>query len=97
MFDIGKIGSSFNSSPYYNGKLNGADAAIMQSQVYLEELLCHAETLAAMGYIPGSNVVISGTRFGNIDLNDLTPSDRRRLDRKVEEIIKKGDSYGRFN
>ena len=82
MFDVGRVFSTFNSSPYYNGKFNGADGYIMQSQEYTDQLISEFERLVAAGYNP--NTVVEDV-FDSVGVteSDLTEFDKQRLMRKV--------------
>lgn len=83
MFDVGKVFSSFNTTPSYNGKFNGADGYIMQSQESTDKLIQDIVRLIHFGYNP--NVIYEDVlRKNHIQESDLTDWDKARLKRAVE-------------
>lgn len=83
MFDVGKVFSTFNSSPNYNGRFNGIDGYIMQSQESTDKLIEDFKQLIALGYNPNS-IYEDVLRKNNIQESDLTDWDKARLKRTVE-------------
>ena len=85
MFNLGSIGSSFYGHPQYNGKVNGADFAIMHSQACIKMVIPEFENAIAAGYDPNIVKDMIFAKF-SISEDDFTSSDRKLLQRKVEEI-----------
>ena len=83
MFDVGRVFSTFNSSPGYTGKFNGIDGYVMQSQESTDKLIEDFEQLIALGYNPNT-VYEDVLQKNNIRESDLTDWDKARLKRTVE-------------
>lgn len=89
MIDFSRVGSSFRTNPYYDGRLNGVDLAIMESQQNADRLISCFEQAIRAGYNPNdvANRIYKET---GIMPEDLTAFDRKRVERKVEEVYKSG-------
>lgn len=83
MFSMGGI--NFQSGAYYNCKMNGAQAMIMQSQEYTDKLIEQFGMAIAAGYNPNDIIDDVFNKVGCSDA-DLTNSDKQRLMRTVEKM-----------
>lgn len=83
MFSV--CGINFQSGAYYNGKMNGAQAMIMQSQEYTDKLIEQFGVAIAAGYNPNDVIDDVFNKVGCSD-SDLTNSDKQRLMRTVEKM-----------
>lgn len=81
-FDPFHFSSSFNSSPYYDGKLNGFDVMIMESAERADKVIKDAK--AVIDSYAGTGVELSFT----YDDTDILPPDQSRIDREVEKYAR---------
>ena len=89
MFSLGAINSSgynhFATGNMYNGKVNGMQTMIMQSQEYTDKLIEQFEMAIVAGYNPN---IVTDDIFNKVgcSLSDLTDFDQKRLKIKVEQL-----------
>lgn len=87
-FDAKHIIKTFNSSPAYDGRLNGLDVMIMQSDENYKNLLSLFKDAIEKGYNPND---VKDDIFNYLDLTeeDLIETDCIKLIREVEDFYKK--------
>lgn len=84
MFDLEKAFSSFITDPDYDGRFNGFDGMIMQSQQYTDTLIERFKDAVDRGYDP-NDVKERIFKEEHIKESDLTDFDKKRLIEKIEK------------
>lgn len=96
MFSLEAISSGgynhFATGNMYNGKVNGMQTMIMQSQEYTDKLIEQFEMAIAAGYNPN---MVENEVFDKVgcSLADLTDFDQQRLKTKVEQLYRSNKNY----
>ena len=88
-FDAKYIFKSFLGNQGYNGRLNGTDVLIMQSELNVERCLPLFQQAIEQGYNPND---VKETIFNALKItdNDFTDTDAERL---IEQVEKMYQSY----
>lgn len=87
MFNVSMFGSTFNSSPYYNGKINGYDAMVETHLESYDVVMEQFERAIEAGYNP-NNVKADCFKKAGIKEEELTDSQKKRLITDVEKLYK---------
>lgn len=81
-FNIKHITSTFNSSQYYNGDINGADIMIMQSHEDADKLI--KELKHIIDSYQGNNIYNLNIEYDDKDLLEI---DKIRVKQTIEKYI----------
>ena len=85
-FDPRHFTSSFNSSPYYNGDLNGFDVMVMNSSEKADQVIKNAKARIDefAEYYAGMGLSFTF----EYDDNDILPPDKKRIEQEINRYCK---------
>jgi hypothetical protein len=87
-FDVKHPFKTFNSSPYYDGRLNGYDVMIMQSDLYTNKIIEIFKERILNGENPNEIQDEVYAAAGVKDFNsDVLESDQRIIYEKVQKML----------